>query len=67
MDFDLERFNVSKMADFYATRAMRDAVLRSHQKLARLSLPRPETSRFTDGSMYVWMPKSRVELPAQPK
>jgi hypothetical protein len=67
LDFDLERFNTSKMADFYTTRAMRDAVLRSYQKVARLSLPAPETSRFTDGSMYVWVPKSGVGPPTQPK
>ena len=65
LDFDLDRFNSSKMADFYATQPMRDAVLRSYQQVARLSLPRPETSRFTDGSMYVWVPKSPTASPAQ--
>jgi hypothetical protein len=65
LDFNLERFNSSKMADFYTTRPMRDAVLRSYQQVARLSLPRPETSRFTDGSMYVWVPKSPATVPEQ--
>jgi hypothetical protein len=60
LDFDLDRFNSSKMGDFYTTRPMRDAVLHSYQEVARLSLPRPETSRFTDGSMYVWVPRSPV-------
>ena len=60
LDFDLERFNASKMADFYTTRPMRNAVLRGYQQVARLNLPRPETSRFTDGSVYVWVPKSRI-------
>ena len=64
LDFDLERFNASKMADFYTTRPMRNAVLHNYQKVARLSLPKPETSRFTDGSMYVWVPKANVGLPA---
>ena len=67
LDFDLERFNASKMADFYTTRAMRDAVLRSYREVARLNLPRPETSRFTDGGMYIWVPKSGVGLAAEPK
>jgi len=67
LDFDLDRFNSSEMADFYTTRPMRDAVLRSYQKVARLSLPGPETSRFTEGNMYVWVPKPRVGPPAQPK
>jgi hypothetical protein len=65
LDFDLDRFNSSKMADFYTTRPMRDAVLRSYQQVARLNLPPAETSRFTDGSMYVWVPKSVVAVPAQ--
>jgi len=67
LDFDLDRFNSSKMADFYTTRPMRDAVLRRYQQVARLNLPQPETSRFTDGSMYIWVPKSGVGVPAPPK
>jgi hypothetical protein len=62
LDFDLDRFNSGKTADFYTTRPMRDAVLRSYQQVARLNLPRPETSRFTNGSMYVWVPKSVAGL-----
>jgi hypothetical protein len=65
LDFDLDRFNSGAMADFYTTRPMRDAVLRSYQQVARLRLPRPEISRFTDGSMYVWVPKSGVGIPPQ--
>ncbi len=65
LDFDLDRFNSSKMADFYTTRPMRDAVLRRYQQVARLNLPQPETSRFTDGSMYIWVPKSGAGLPTQ--
>ena len=65
LDLDLDRFNSSKIADFYTTRQMRDAVLRSYQQVARLSLPRPETSRFTDGSMYVWVPKTPAAIPAK--
>ena len=65
LDFDLDRFNSSKMADFYTTRPMRDAVLRRYQQVARLNLPQPETSRFTDGSMYIWVPKSGAGLQTQ--
>jgi hypothetical protein len=65
LDFDLERSNASKMADFYTTRPMRDAVLRSYQQVARLNLPLPETSRFTDGRMFVWVPKSTAGLTTQ--
>jgi hypothetical protein len=65
LDFDLDRFNSSKMADFYTTRPIRDAVLRSYQQVARLGLPRPETSRFTDGSMYVWVLRSPAAIPAK--
>jgi len=65
LDFDPDRFNSSKMADFYTTRPMRDAVLRSYQQVARLILPRPEISRFSDGNMYIWVPKSGAGFPAQ--
>jgi len=65
LDFDLDPFNTPKMADFYTTRAMRDAILRSYQLFARLPLPRPETSRFTDGNIYIWVPKSGGAIPPQ--
>jgi len=58
LDFDLGRFNASKIADFYTTRPMREAILGSYRKVARLGLPRPETSRSTDGNIYVWVPKA---------
>jgi len=67
LDFDLEHSEGDKMADFYTTRAMRDAILCSYKQTGRLQLPRPEISRFTDGNMYVWVPKSEVGLSAQHK
>ena len=51
MDFDIERFNSSKMVDFYITLVMRDAVLCSCQEVAG----------FSDGSMYVWVPNPEPE------
>ena len=59
LDFDVRRFDSSPMADFYTTRSMRDAVVRSYQQVARLRLPGPETSPYTDGYIYVWTPKYR--------
>jgi len=42
LDFDLERFNASRMADFYTTWAVSDAILRRYQEIARLTMPRPK-------------------------
>jgi hypothetical protein len=67
LDFDLDPSNINKMADFYTTHAMGDAILRSYQQIARVTLPRPETSRFKDGNMYIWVPKSGAQRPTQPK
>jgi hypothetical protein len=57
LDFDLPRFNSSKMADFYTTRSMRDAVIEHYKQIDRLELPAPEFTRFTDGNLYVWVPR----------
>ena len=60
LDFDLKHADSTasnKMADFYTTRSMRDAVLRGYEKKARLTLPTPEITRFTDGNLYVWVPR----------
>jgi hypothetical protein len=57
LDFDVTRPGSAKMADFYTTKAMRDALLRSYAPAARLTLPIPEITRFTDGNLYVWVPR----------
>lgn len=59
LDFDVARFNSTKMADFYTTRSMRDAILRSYKQATRLDLPTPELTRYTDGNLYVWVPRSK--------
>jgi MFS family permease len=57
LDFDLSRPDSSKMADFYTTRSMREAILRSYALATQLKLPPPEFTRFTDGNLYVWVPR----------
>jgi hypothetical protein len=59
LDFDVGRFESSATADFYTTRSMRDAIVRAYQPVARLRLPGPETSPYTDGYIYVWTARSK--------
>jgi hypothetical protein len=57
LDFDLASSNSSKKADFYTTPSMRNAMLQHYMQIDRLELPAPEFTRFTDGSLYVWVPR----------
>jgi hypothetical protein len=57
LDFDLKRGAPDKMANFYTTPAIRDAILRSYEQSARLIMPIPEVTRYTDGKIYVWRPR----------
>jgi hypothetical protein len=61
LDFDLEHSS-EKMADFYTTRSMREAVLRNYEQTALLTLPVPEITRFTDGNLYVWVPRKAKSM-----
>ncbi len=60
LDFDLGRFSSSKLADFYTTPSMRQAILSNYEPIARLTLPGPEVTRYSDGSIYVWVPRHHV-------
>jgi hypothetical protein len=57
LDFDLAR-SIPSMADFYTTTSVRDAIRRRYRQVARLNLPIPEITRYTDGNFYVWVPQS---------
>ena len=57
LDFDLTNPKSGKMADFYTTQSMRDAIARSYVPTAQLKMPAPEFTRYTDGNIYVWVPR----------
>ena len=57
LDFDLVRLRSAKMADFYTTQSMRDAILRSYRHAARLELPTPEVTRYNEKAVHVWTPR----------
>lgn len=57
LDFDLTNANPTK-ADFYTTQSMREAMTRSYVQSARLKMPAPEFTRFTDGNIYAWVPRA---------
>jgi hypothetical protein len=61
LDFDLVRLRAEKMADFYTTQPMRDAILRAYEQAARLELPTPELTRYNEKSVYVWTPRTGVD------
>ena len=56
LDFDLKQAS-DKMANFYTTSSILEAMLRHYEQTARLRLPTPEITRFTDGNLYVWVPR----------
>lgn len=60
LDFDLVQLRSDKTADFYTAQSMRDAVLRSYQQAARLELPTPEITRYSEKAVYVWTPRCRA-------
>lgn len=57
LDFNLAAPDSERDADFYTTRSMRDAMLASYQLTAKLTMPTPELTRYTDGHIYVWTPR----------
>lgn len=57
MDFDLADSTPERMADFYTTPSVRQAVLHRYQQTARLVMPAPELTRFSNGHIYVWVPQ----------
>jgi len=56
LDFDLGK-SAPKMADFYTTQSMRDAISRGYVQTGRFKMPAPEFTRYTDGNIYVWTPR----------
>ena len=57
LDFDLGHAS-DRAADFYTTQSMRDAIAQNYQQVTRLKMPAPELTRYTDGNIYVWTPRS---------
>lgn len=58
LDFDLNDLKTGQKADFYTTASMRDAVRHRYAETARLRLPGTQLTRFTDGYLHVWVPRS---------
>ena len=57
LDFDLTSADSNTNADFYTTASMREAILKTCTLAAKLALPPPEFTRYTDGKLYVWVPR----------
>lgn len=60
LDFAVTASDSNKNADFYTTLAMREAVIKNYVLAAQLDLPPPEFSRYTDGKLYVWVPRQKA-------
>jgi hypothetical protein len=56
LDFDLAKTIAGPMADFYTTNSIRNAIAHSYRPIARLKMPTPELTRYTNGNIYVWVP-----------
>src|SRR5262249_2666988 len=60
LDFDLVRLRSDKMADFYTTQSMRDAIVRAYEPATHLELPTPELTRYNEKTIYAWIPRTGV-------
>jgi hypothetical protein len=60
LDFKLNLSNSATAGNFYTTRSMRDAVLRSYREAAQLELPTPEITRFSSKTVHIWVPLAKT-------
>ena len=58
LDLDINQAS-DKIANFYTTPTIRQAVLRHYSESAQLELPSPELTRFSGKILHVWVPKPR--------
>jgi len=58
LDFDLNGVTSARMADFYTTPSIRNAIAENYEPIAKLKMPAPELTRYSDGNIYVWIPRA---------
>jgi hypothetical protein len=56
LDFDLDAASVQTSGDFYTTPALRSAIVANYHEETRLVQPLPEVTRFSTGTIHVWLP-----------
>ena len=56
LDFDLDASSIQKNGDFYTTPSVRAAIVANYHEHAQLKQPLPEFTRFSTGTIHVWVP-----------
>ena len=57
LDFNLHGVISTRTADFYTTPSIRNAIAAKYQLVAQLNMPAPELTRYSDGNIYIWIPR----------